>query len=62
MPEPQIKNEPLMRLSATADLITALDLLLRKAGDCLDKDQRIEVLSVIIAVGCALQRARVNGQ
>ncbi len=60
MHDARISNEPQMRATASEDLIVALDLLLQNAGACLTHDQRIEVLLVIIAAGCAVRKARRN--
>ena len=53
---PEIKAK--IHVAASEQLIVALDVLLKNAGAALTTDQRIEVLSVIIATGCALRRNR----
>jgi len=58
MHEPQNQIDPPMYVHASQELMVALDVLLRNAGACLSNDQRIAVLSIIIATGRALQRAR----
>ncbi len=58
MSNQRIQNDLEMRVAASPELILALDLLLQKSGDCLTKDQRFEVLSVIIAAGCVLRNGR----
>jgi hypothetical protein len=56
---PEIETH--IRVAASEQLIVALDVLLQKAGTALTLDQRIEVLSVIIATGGALRRNRRGG-
>jgi hypothetical protein len=53
---PEIEDK--IHVAASEQLIVALDVLLKNAGAALTTDQRIEVLSVIIATGCALRRNR----
>jgi hypothetical protein len=57
MNDPQIRFEPKIHAVASVDLIVALDLLLRNAGTCLSNDQRVAVLTIIVATGGALHRA-----
>jgi hypothetical protein len=55
------ETEAQIHVAASEQLIVALDVLLKNAGAALTTDQRIEILSVIIATGCALRRNR-NGE
>jgi hypothetical protein len=58
MPMHTIETKPEIRAIVSDDLVVALDQLLRSAGASLTTDQRLEVLSIIVAAGCALHRAR----
>jgi len=55
------ETETQIPVAASEQLIVALDVLLQNAGTVLTTDERIEVLSVIIATGCALLRNRRGG-